>query len=1543
MKKRLASILLALVMIFSLLPAAAFAAGSDYEIDVVATRFGTVQYNGKDTMKLDLMLQTNNGAQVRGIQTALVYVDLNTYDILQYVGGNVYNRTATVSTGNTVLKDYSYSTYYDPVNDIGVTAKNAFKSSGSELLMTFEADFAANDVSVPQLTSTMSVLLGLKEGADWDQLPSDSLRLATASEAKGFNATGVVTIGGTNGDAFVYLPANGSSDTLTTSPELAPDNSFTFVKAALTGTPTISGTVKVGETLTAGVAQLSDTTNITYQWCAGGADITGATSATYVLTANEAGKTITVKVTATNASEYAGTVTSAATAAVANAAQVAPTLQNSDITATTDTTITVTANADWEYSKDGGNIWQSSNVFTGLSPNTTYSQICVRLKAKTGYDASPASNIISGQTTKSQIADSAKGTLAGYSGTYNGAAQNAIVGQPADGYTATYSTTSADSGFSATMPKVTNVADSKTVWVKLSKAGFEDKVFSFTATVSAKDISGATINLGTQNTYSGSAQDVVITSVMDGNAALTNSDYDITSGGSVTDVGDNALVITGKGNYTGTASAQWTLRKATPMKSDFNVVAPSPVTYGNAVSVTVPTTTKNGMGAVTVKYDGEDAVPSYVGDYLVTFNVAEGSNYKATVLQIGTLKINPATQTITATDKTIIKNGVGVDISNWASSNAAGANLVYTLDGNPTGITLVGNILTAANADSTAGSFTVKVNSAAVNVGGNVKPEYSDAAEETITVNVTAKADADVNITAAPTSKTYGDANFELAATKAGAATGGIWAWTSSDPTILEIVSGADTATATIAVKKADTTGATITVSYTSDTHYDDASAVIKVNPKTLTKADLEYTGAAITKVYDGNTTCNVTSVSVKNGVLVGEDVLPINGTAVYNSADVAAANKVTFTPDAITTGNYALASSETLEIPAAITKANLTVEGTASASAVYGTKLKDIAISGLTVKFGASPVSGTWAFSGETVLDVGSTANQTATFTPATGAGNYNTLTKEIVPVITKATYGNQTANGSAKYGVAGTVDLTSLIVEGGTADYQSHTNTNNALEGTPSVSGKTLNFKFVDNAALATKTENIVVKVTSNNYADYTITVTVTVESKTTPTVTAPTAKAGLVYNGTAQALINAGSTTGGQLQYSLTSGSDYSTELPKATNAGSYTVYYKVVGDADYADVAENSFAVTIGKKAVTVAPKSASITKGSAIPTFELAYTGLVGSDALTPNTAATFTCFEADGTTAVSTSTAAGTYTITWANKDSVTFTGAENYDVTKNATGTLTISNSSYGGGYVSTYAITVENAENGMVSASQKSASKGSTVTVTVTPDKGYALETLTVTDKNGKEIELTNKGDGKYTFKMPSSKVTVKATFMDDNTMLNFFVDVPADAYYYDAVLWAVEEGITSGTSATTFSPDASCTRGQMATFLWRAAGSPEPVSKTSPFVDVAADAYYAKAVQWAYEKGITGGTSATTFSPDASCTRGQMATFLSRVADGEPVSDSVMFNDVKSDAYYAKAVQWAYEQKITAGTSATTFSPDDPCTRAQMVTFLYRFFVK
>ena len=254
------------------------------------------------------------------------------------------------------------------------------------------------------------------------------------------------------------------------------------------------------------------------------------------------------------------------------------------------------------------------------------------------------------------------------------------------------------------------------------------------------------------------------------------------------------------------------------------------------------------------------------------------------------------------------------------------------------------------------------------------------------------------------------------------------------------------------------------------------------------------------------------------------------------------------------------------------------------------------------------------------------------------------------------------------------------------------------------------------------------------------------------------------------------------------------------------------------------------------------------------------------------------------------------------------------------------------------TYAVSAPSkTENGSVTVSPKSASKGDTVTVTVKPDSGYVLETLTVTDKNGNELTLKDKGNGKYTFTMPAGKVEVKATFMEDNSVLNFFYDVPNDAFFYEAVKWAVKSGVTNGLSDTMFGPYESCTRAQIVTFLWRAAGSPEPKTASS-FTDVSASAYYAKAVAWAVENGITNGMTETTFAPDATCTRGQSVTFLHRALKGT-ASGSANFTDVKPDAFYADAVSWAVKNDVTNGTSNTTFSPNADCTRAEIVTFLYR----
>ena len=290
-----------------------------------------------------------------------------------------------------------------------------------------------------------------------------------------------------------------------------------------------------------------------------------------------------------------------------------------------------------------------------------------------------------------------------------------------------------------------------------------------------------------------------------------------------------------------------------------------------------------------------------------------------------------------------------------------------------------------------------------------------------------------------------------------------------------------------------------------------------------------------------------------------------------------------------------------------------------------------------------------------------------------------------------------------------------------------------------------------------------------------------------------------------------------------------------------------------------------------------------------------------------------------------------TYTVTNSLDDSITAAVTVAKKAASSGTGD---------GGAVTAGTVTIQPSLNGKVTADNISAAEGATVTLTVQPDAGYTLAALTVTDGNGNKLTLVANGNGKYTFTMPATNVTVAATFAKDTSVPGFFVDVPAGEYYYDAVLWAVEKGITSGTGdGTTFSPNATCTRAQAVTFLWRAAGSPAPKSSNMPFTDVAAGSYYYNAVLWAVENGITTGTGDTTFSPDATCSRGQIVTFLWR-SQNSPAAGSVNpFTDVTSADYYANAVLWAVKEEITTGTSDTTFSPANNCTRAQIVTFLWR----
>ena len=406
--------------------------------------------------------------------------------------------------------------------------------------------------------------------------------------------------------------------------------------------------------------------------------------------------------------------------------------------------------------------------------------------------------------------------------------------------------------------------------------------------------------------------------------------------------------------------------------------------------------------------------------------------------------------------------------------------------------------------------------------------------------------------------------------------------------------------------------------------------------------------------------------------------------------------------------------------------------------------------------------------------------------------------------------------------------------------------------------------------------------------------------------------------------------------------------SIKIPEGLVRGTYTLrvfneQYNGDYKTDYASAFED-VTLTVTKKTptLTLSANSGTVYSNAGTTSFTYTYDG-DGTVSATSSDDSVATVFvDAESKTVTATILKADTATIT------VSADEGENYAAAAPQTYELTVKQ------YVApsyndsdpTYAVTVNKVEHGTVTASRRYAERGERVTLTVEPDKGWTLETLTVADRNGKKIDLAIVTVGeKYTFQMPSSQVTVEATFMEDNTMLNYFVNVSAGDYYYDAVLWAAVNGITSGVDALHFAPDAPCTRAQAVTFLWRAAGSPAPKATTMPFTDVPVGSYYYDAVLWAVENGITKGTSATEFSPNESCSRAQIVTFLYRSEQvrGNGMDGAWMFQnpftDVDAESYYGEAVMWAIANNVTEGTSSTTFSPDANCTRAQIVTFLWR----
>lgn len=1335
-------------------------------------------------------------------------------------------------------------------------------------------------------------------------------------------------------------------------------------KNALQGTVSIAGTAKYNEILTAQTSSLDYNSEgsgtLSYQWYRGDTAISGATSSTYTLVAADVGQTIKVQVKNSNNS---GSVTSAATAAVAKADGPAAPSGLVEVSKT-DTTITVTQNSAWEYSKDSGSTWQTSNTFTGLTPNTAYNQIVARVKETATHKASAACSAISVTTTKATADSTLKNTLknavTAYNAPYDGAAHDAFtVGSLPSGWSAQYADSESGS-YSTTMPKVTNVSDSKTLWVKFSNSSYSDFVTSYSVSVTAKNISGATITLNDAPTYNGSEQTITINKVEVGSTALTTGDYDITSGNKATNVENTTLKITGKGNYTGTASTTWSLQKATPVESDFSITTPTAKDYtGSPITVPAPTSSKNGIGTRTVKYADSTTAPTNAGTYAVTFDVAEGQNYTAaTGLSIGTLTINKVDYNGTNTASATVRSGqVNTDVTLTLPALPAGASYGTVsasgdlIDGTPT---VSGTTLTYSTTSQTDGT------TATITIGVTGATNYNDYSV-TVTVTAKDKNPAEVTLDTVPTSKTYGDTNFTVTASATHTEAGGTWTWTSSNESVLKVTGTSTTGT----VQVVGQGSATITAKYESANYLGEAtSASITVNKKNVTITGL----SASSKEYDGNTTATVNGTAVVSGQVGSDAVTVTAGTAAFANKTVGNNKTVTFSGYSLSgaaAGNYNL-TAQPNSVTANITAKPVTVTVTATdrnyvsgnrnvvlvAGSVTG------AIGGDTVNVDVSGATGTLE---NEDAGTGKAVAVTGVALSGADAGNYNLTAQPtgVTVTINKKNYdGSITGNknvhtNQAQTGVTFDMSEKFGVIKGAAVKSASEGTDSDNLIDNVSVDGNVVKFD-VASIADAGKTATINVVISCTNFNDITAVLTVKTVDKDEAGVTISGVPAEAKTYGDADLTLTASAATPGangtwtwetndsSVLQLTPNGNKVTVKLLKA---GSATVTAKYESDTTIGQLTTAN--IRVNKATITVTAKDQSIYVNGTAPDLtspvkdtHYTVTGLASGDTLGGTIAMKY---QKDGSDAAPDVTKTGTYDIVISG---ATAPAGGNYNDVIFAKGTLTIaSRPSSGGGGVSTYSITAEPTEHGTISVSPKNASKGTTVTVTVKPDEGYELDALTVTNGSGKAVTVTEK-EGKYTFTMPASKVSVKATFKEAEKPVTMpFADVKSGDWFYEDVQYVYSKGMMVGTKEDQFTPHATTTRGMIITILYRLEGEPT-VSGLNAFDDVAEGEWYSAAVKWAVKNEIVGGYGNGKFGPEDVITREQMAVILYRYAafkgqDMTKVADLSKFTDNGEISGYAvPSLGWANAEGLVSGKGSGILDPLGSATRAEAAAILHRF---
>ena len=1088
--------------------------------------------------------------------------------------------------------------------------------------------------------------------------------------------------------------------------------------------------------------------------------------------------------------------------------------------------------------------------------------------------------------------------------------------------------------------------------------------------------------------YDGSAKTVTVTETKwaaDDVSAITYKQGEKILSSAPTDVGEYAASITVGGV---TASVTYEIGKATPMAKDFVFAAPGNLNYdGNSKIVTV-SSTKISMDDVIVKYydkDGEEAEPKNAGDYIVKIDVAESTNYAAAkgltadgwkftiaknttmpdvtlsgdmvykkqqiqptvTVKIGNTTLekdkdytvtygenknagkSAGTVTITAKGnydfaqivKTFDITAQIIQVAAVNKSSRVGQDIVELTYTHTKGLPYAGDKFSGALATSAdkdqAGTY--DITQGTLTLGGNYKIIFNKG---TYTVEDKLPQDsfAFKDVVDGKVTKTYGDPDFTVAAT--GAAVGSIVTYESSDPDVAAVDENG-----TVRILKVGSARITAKASETKDYTKKEISYTLTVKPKTLTKDDLTYSGP-ITKVYDGsNSAPSDLTVFVKPTSLVGSDTLTITGSAKYNSKDVKDADTITFTPDAITTGNYRLAAAEVLTITgASITKATPTYIKPTGVTAKYGQTLGDIALAN---PEGTTP--GTWSWqTPQTVLDKIGSYMYDANFKP--DDPNYKGVIGAAITVTVGKADGNnlKTVELTQKYTDASEHTYTpdwSGLPNGQTWSYGCESSS--TLLTKKDVSAESGKLTYAISGGKAGDIVTITLKASCNNYEDFTITLNITLTEKDDQAALRVTGGTTVVYGQTLQLGTSGGSGTGA-VTYTITDVDGQATidADGKLTPVKVGTVKVKATKaeDANYNAITSAEVEITITKATPTGEPKYTEITTSG--KTLADAALTLDGST-LKPNTG-TLEWVDDKGNARPGDTKVEANTSYKWR------FTPADANYTTLTGSIELYHKSSSGGGGWYYTYhTIKATAGANGSISPSGwTSVREGWDQTFTITPDKGYAVAKVLV---DGKSVGAVTS----YTFKNVTKDHTIEAVFMksNGNPQTGVFVDVPENSYYEEAVDWAEENGITQGTDDTHFSPNDICTRAQAVTFLWRTAGSPAPKSTTMPFTDIPTGSYYYNAVLWAVENDITKGTSGSTFSPDAICSRAQIITFLWRSEKSPAAGTANPFVDVKSTAYYADAVLWAVKKGITMGTTSTTFSPDADCTRAQIVTFLWR----